>query len=182
MAAQVTPLNPWQHEAGHHLSLLFDVFALGQQVRTLLSTAMQEAGLRPDEYAAYSVVFESGPVTMTVMARELGMPVTTASDYVRAMTARGHLRRDRNPDDNRSYLLTLTAKGKRAHRTANAGFERAHQALLRALPPLREDSARKVLQQLAEGASRATADIVATEPLRQRTEGPSGVRRKPATH
>jgi DNA-binding MarR family transcriptional regulator len=170
MVAQVSPLNPWQHEAGHHLSLLFDVFALGQQVRTLLSTAMQEAGLRPDEYAAYSVVFESGPVTMTVMARELGMPVTTASDYVRAMIARGHLRRDRNPEDHRSYLLTLTAKGKRAHRTASAGFERAHQALTRALPPLKEDSARKMLQQLTESAVRAIADIGATEPFAQRSD------------
>jgi hypothetical protein len=50
----------WQPQAGPHLSILFDIFALGQQVRTLLNTAMQDAGMRPDEYAAYSVVFEDG--------------------------------------------------------------------------------------------------------------------------
>jgi len=128
-------------------------------VRTLLTAAMRDSRLRPDEYAAYSVLFEAGPVTMTEMARELGMPVTTAADYVRAMQARGHLRRDAHPSDSRAYLLALTPAGKRAHRQANGFFESAYQALIREMPPLDEEATRSILQQLALSAGRAKASL-----------------------
>jgi DNA-binding MarR family transcriptional regulator len=113
------------------------------------------------------VIFESGPCTMTAMARELGMPVTTAADYVRAMTGRGHVRREAHPTDNRSYLLALTAKGKRVHRTASARFQQAHAALLQELPPLREEAARRTLQQLSASAARAIAVLQASTPADQ---------------
>src|SRR4029078_722071 len=115
----------WRPQSGEHLSLLFDVFALGQEGRTLLGTAMRDGGMHRDEYATYSVVFEDGPITLTAMARTLGMPVTTAADYVKAMTVRRHLRRRANPTDQRSQLLSLTAAGLRAHERASRRFERA---------------------------------------------------------
>src|SRR5258706_11061066 len=87
----------WRPDPDRHLSVLFDVFALGQQVRTLVAGAMAGCGLRPDEYAAYSVVFEARTVTMTELARELAMPVTTAAHLLPAMRERGHLRRTRHP-------------------------------------------------------------------------------------
>ena len=48
--------------------MLFDVFVLGQRTRALVNEAMRDAGLRPDEYAAYSVVFEMQTITLTEMA------------------------------------------------------------------------------------------------------------------
>ena len=143
------------------LSILFDVFELGQRVRTLLSAAMRDAGLRPDEYAAYSVVFEAGEVTMTELARELGMPVTTAADFVRAMRERGHVRRKPHPTDSRSHLLTLTAAGLRAHRKASLAFAKAHDAFVEALADsgLDEDRARALLDRLGT-AARTGLDVV----------------------
>jgi DNA-binding MarR family transcriptional regulator len=149
----------WRQRSPERTSILFDVFALGQRVRTLLQTAMRDAALRPDEYAAYSVLFESGTITMTRMARELGMPVTTAADYVRAMRARGHVRREANPADQRSYLLALTPAGTRAHREANRLFERAYRALVAELGPLDESATRVTLQRLAASAERATRGL-----------------------
>ena len=154
--------QPWRPAPDRHLSLLFDVFALGQRVRTLVADAMAGCGLRPDEYAAYSVVFESSGITMTAMARELGLPVTTAADYVRAMQARRHLRRDPHPQDSRAYGLTLTAAGLRAHRRASAAFDQAHRALLRELAPLSEEEARAAVQAIAAAAHRAAAPGAAT--------------------
>lgn len=135
--------------------MLFDVFVLGQRTRALVNEAMHDAGLRPDEYAAYSVVFELQSVTLTEMATQLAMPVTTVAEYVRAMSERGHVRRKPDPDDRRARLLTLTPAGTRAHRQASRTFERAHQALLRALAPLDEDATREVLHRLAGSAARA---------------------------
>lgn len=135
--------------------MLFDVFVLGQRTRALVNEAMRDAGLRPDEYAAYSVVFERQAITLTEMAELLGMPVTTVAEYVRAMRERGHLRSKTHPTDQRARLLALTPSGLRLHRQASRAFERAHQAFMQELGPLDEEPTREVLQRLAASAERA---------------------------
>jgi DNA-binding MarR family transcriptional regulator len=145
----------WRPRPGRRTSILFDVFVLGQRTRALVAEAMTDAGLRPDEYAAYSVVFEMQTVTLTEMATMLAMPLTTVAEYVRTMTERGHLRRKAHPTDQRARLLALTPSGLRAHRHASRSFERAHRALVRELGPLHEDATRRMLQKLAGSAERA---------------------------
>ncbi len=107
-------------------SLLFDLFAANQRVRSLLVAAMEGAGLKPDEYAVYSALFEFEPISPTEIAAIVGMPPTTLSHYIRAMRERGHLDEQRNPRDSRSRVLTLTVAGRRAHRRANRAFEPAY--------------------------------------------------------
>ena len=97
--------------ADRDISLLFDVFVLHQRVRSLLARALSGTGLRSDEYAVYSVLFERGPLTPTQLAARLAMPVTTTLDYLRVMLRRGHVRRARNPADGRSYTVSLTVEG-----------------------------------------------------------------------
>src|SRR6266498_497816 len=112
----------------HHLgrrrriSFLFDLFTVGNQVRALLGQTMAGTGLRPDEYAIYSAVLEAGPLTISELAQVMGMPLTTVSDYVRTMAARGHALRSRNPADSRSYLVSLTEDGVAAHHAAMVAF------------------------------------------------------------
>jgi DNA-binding MarR family transcriptional regulator len=143
----------WEQRPDRHTSLLFDVFVLGQRTGALVDAAMQDAGLRPDEYAAYSVVFEMGSITLTEMARELGMPLTTVADHVRTMVARGHLRKKPHRSDGRASMLSLTPSGLRAHRKASRSFERAHRALAEALQ-LEESEARTTIQAVAAAAER----------------------------
>jgi DNA-binding MarR family transcriptional regulator len=114
-------------------SLLFEVFALGQEVRRLLGAAMAGAPLDPADYAFVSAVFEDEAPTPTAVARRLGMPLSTVVDQVQRFERRGHLRRMPNPADGRSYVVTLTADGLAAHRAAGEAFERAHEAVDRAL-------------------------------------------------
>jgi DNA-binding MarR family transcriptional regulator len=71
------------------------------------------------------------------------------------MRARGHVRREPHPTDQRSYLLALTPAGTRAHREANGHFERAYRALVAELHPLDERATRTTLQRLAASAERA---------------------------
>jgi DNA-binding MarR family transcriptional regulator len=158
-ARRPEPEGEWRWNGEQETSILFDVFALSQQVRTLLQTAMHDAGMRADDYAVYSVLFEAGPLTLTEAAHRLGMPVTTAADYLRAVVARGHASKQRHPSDSRAFLLTLTPAGTRAHRRAHTSFERAYQAIVRELPPLSEAHTREVLQRLAASAARATATL-----------------------
>ncbi len=136
-------------------SLLFDVFVLGQAVAELLAVAMADSPLTPDEYARYSVVFEEEAVTPTAVARRLSMPLTTVVDDLRQMEARGHLRRIPNPRDRRSYLVTLSADGLRAHREANRRFETSYARFTAELeiPP---SIARRQLRSLIAAVQRAT--------------------------
>ena len=145
----------WRPDHETQTSLLFDVFVLGQRTRELVNAAMDDAGLRPDEYAAYSVVFERGPITLTDLAAALGMPVTTVADYVRAMTEARHVAKRPHPTDGRASLLGLTPAGIRTHRRASHSFERAHQAVLHELGALDEAATREVLQQLARSTEHA---------------------------
>ena len=112
-------------------SLLFDLFAANQQVKTLLTRAMAGAGLRPDEYAVYSGVFEFAPIAPTELAAVVGMPPTTLSHYIRHMREAGHLVEQRDAADGRSRALSLSPTGHAAHRRANRAFEVAYAAFVR---------------------------------------------------
>jgi DNA-binding MarR family transcriptional regulator len=139
-------------------SLLFELFATSQRVRTLVTAAMAGAPLRPDEYAVYSVLVDGGPSSPTALARAVGMPPTTMSHHVRAMLERGHATREREPADGRAFRLALTRAGRRAHRETAAAFELANGRFLAALS-LRDGEARAVLRAIGAAADEASAGL-----------------------
>ena len=149
-------------EADRDISLLFDVFVVHQRVRALLARTLAGSELRADEYAVYSVLFERGALTPTQLAAGLAMPVTTVLDYLRVMTRRGHIGRARNPVDGRSYTVSLTAEGLRAHRSTNALWEVGVRGLEGALRmPVAE--VRAALQALDDAAGAALAQFTDAE-------------------
>ena len=137
------------------LSILFDLFAAGQRMKRLLTAAMVESPLGPEEYAAYSVIFERGPLTPTDMAKTLGMPVTTVLDLLRTVAARGHIERQPNPDDGRSYLISLTDAGVQTQQAASLEFARAMTPLAFSVG-VEETEMRRALDVL----SRAMEDVL----------------------
>jgi DNA-binding MarR family transcriptional regulator len=161
-----------RHHLGRHrqISFLFDLFAAAHRVRALLGQTMADAGLRPDEYAIYSAVLKAGPLTISELARSVGMPLTTVSDYVRSMTSRGHARRSRNPADNRSYLVALTEDGVAAHQAAMVGFGEAINRVRQALPIPEQDLVR-ALHALDDAVSQVLEDLAAQDRRQQRAAG-----------
>ena len=149
-----------ERQPDSHLSLLFHVFAAEQRVRTLLTSAMADCGLRPDEYAVYSVLFDEGPHAPTDLARRVGMPPTTMSHYVRAMLERGHVEREVVSSDRRSYRLRLTDSGLAAHVTASQAFAEADRRFMAALE-VSEPEATLVLASIGRAADRAAAELAA---------------------
>jgi DNA-binding MarR family transcriptional regulator len=116
------------------ISLLHDFFVTAQRLKRVLADAMAESGLRPDEYAVYSLLFERGPLTATQMADYLGMPLTTVLDYVRSMGVAGHVVRTAHPFDGRATELSLSRAGERAQRRANAHWEVVRKQIEENLP------------------------------------------------
>jgi len=134
-------------------SVLFDLFAASQRVRTLLVAAMEGSGLTPDEYAVYSALLEFEPLSPTEMAQVVGMPPTTMSHYVREMRERAHVEEEPNPRDGRSRMLRLTASGRAAHRRANGAFEEAYSRFVAHLG--RPGDAKRALEEIEAAADAA---------------------------
>ena len=143
-----------------HLSLLFHLFAAEQRVRTLVTNAMADCGLRPDEYAVYSVLFDEGPHAPTDLARRVGMPPTTMSHYVRAMLERGHVEREIVASDRRSYRLRLTDSGFAAHAKASRAFAEADRRFMASFGA-DEPEALDVLASIGQAAGQAAAELAA---------------------
>lgn len=75
-----------------------------------------------DEFTIYSVLTSADTLTPSELAQWMSAPATTVSSYVKRFEGRGHVQRERNPHDGRSYVLRLTAAGRRAHRSAVDAF------------------------------------------------------------
>jgi len=147
------------------VSLLFDFFVTGQRLRRVLSDALAPSGMRPDEYAVYSLLFEQGPLTATEMAGFLAMPLTTVLDYLRQMTAAGHLVRTSHPFDGRAVQVSLNRGGIAAQKRAHAHWEVARRQIEENLSmPIR--NVRKALRALDDSAQ--TVDPRVGARLRER--------------
>jgi DNA-binding MarR family transcriptional regulator len=112
-------------------------------------------GVERDGFAVLSLIGVRGSIRLTQVADELGMPLTTASDVVRRLENRGHVRRRPNPEDGRSSLFELTARGDREWHLGWGGIERILGRLRRELD---EDEVRKVLVDLNDAFARALTE------------------------
>src|SRR5438045_6356865 len=95
------------------LSLLLLLVAANQRMGQLVDLELAADGVESNGYALLSLIGVRGPVRLTEVAAELGMPLTTASDVMRRLEARRHVRRTPNPEDGRSFLFELSANGDR---------------------------------------------------------------------
>jgi DNA-binding MarR family transcriptional regulator len=143
------------------LSLPFDLFALSSRVGAYLDRALDGTGLKPVEYAIYSLMLEAGPRTPSELAAALGVPPSTMSGYLRPMLERGDARRLPNPADGRSFRVELTEQGLQAQRRVEPAFSVADLAILARLdrPP---DEVRATLAAIADAIERAAADLETT--------------------
>jgi len=100
----------------------FMVWLASRATNDLIDGVLAPAGLDGDEFAIYSVLTAATSITPTELARWMAAPPTTVSSYVKRFEARGHVVREPNPADRRSYRIQLTPAGRRAHRTAAGLF------------------------------------------------------------
>ena len=136
----------------------FEIFALSQRLGTYLDRALEGTGVRPAEYAVYSLMLEAGPRTPSELAAMLGMPLSTLSTHIGAMLARGDAKRIPNPSDGRSVRIVLTDRGRGVIRRVNPPFTDALVALEASLGRPVAD-VRAVLGEIHDAIERADAGL-----------------------
>jgi DNA-binding MarR family transcriptional regulator len=94
-------------------NVLFQSYLNGQLLRTLMERTFEAHGANVEDFGLYSAIGVWGPITPTELAARIGLRPTTLSSALRRLERRGHVRRERNPNDGRSYLVQLTEGGDR---------------------------------------------------------------------
>ena len=120
-------------------SILLDAWTAAQRVDLLITSELTAAGVWTPHFALLSMICINEPITPTELAAMMGLRPTTTSDYVQRLVDLGHVERTPNPEDGRSYLLTVTEPGWRAYEQANAPARKALAEVERQLErPLEE--------------------------------------------
>lgn len=95
----------------------------------LVDRELKAEGVDTNHYASLSMIGAFGPLRLTELAAELGMPLTTASDVVKRLEGIGQVARKPNPEDGRSILLELTTAGDREWRRGWPALVRINERL-----------------------------------------------------
>jgi DNA-binding MarR family transcriptional regulator len=106
---------------------------------TTLAKLYQFRSLEERTYAGWTVsqnysmreLYFKGPRTMSELAAQLGVPLSTMTGVVDQLEAKGLVERADHPEDRRSLQVRLTAEGKTI-------YQSAHDAFLSHLAPLLE--------------------------------------------
>ncbi len=138
-------------------NVLFDVWLVSRATHAALDAALAGTGLNADEFAIYSVLTSADTLTPSELARWMSAPATTVSSHVKRFERRGHVKRERNPHDGRSYVLRLTAAGRRTHRSAVEAFVPVLHHVVEELGP-REPAVRRALTAIRETIDIPNAD------------------------
>jgi DNA-binding MarR family transcriptional regulator len=105
----VTPSGERLERRGPFLLL----YAVNQQLSSLLAQSMDGAPLTPGEFAITSALRLIEPARPSRLAEVTGLRPTTLSNHLRGFEERGLVRRRRDPADGRASLLSLTPRGLR---------------------------------------------------------------------
>jgi DNA-binding MarR family transcriptional regulator len=111
------------------------LFVAQQAAQTLATERLAPLGLSPRAWGVLSTLAESGPMTQTELATTLAIDRTAMVYLLDELEGHGLVQRVRNPEDRRSFLVHLTARGGQTQRRAAAGLAGATEALLTPLDP-----------------------------------------------
>ena len=131
-------------------TILLDLFRTNQLREQLIEASLDGLDLPPEDYPFYVLIGAEGPWTPTALAERMKMPLSTVLFRVGRLDKRGHTERVPNPDDRRSYLISLNADGQALLKQARPRFRAFAEAVERRLGDERVGGLRSGLTELRE--------------------------------
>jgi DNA-binding MarR family transcriptional regulator len=90
----------------------------GTQFHALIDDALAELDLTGRQFLVLTFAGGAEPLSQLDVSRRLGIDPTIVVGLIDGLEARRLVKRARDPDDRRRYLLELTAAGRRLHTAA----------------------------------------------------------------
>lgn len=129
--------------------LFLQAATASQYVGQVIDRELEEIGVPAFLLALLTHIRDHAPVSPSRISAASGVPMTTLRDNIQRLVARGLVRRAKNSEDGRSYLVVLTPAGKRMIEAADPALLRAYLAVERRLPrPL--DDYEQILDEIIE--------------------------------
>jgi DNA-binding MarR family transcriptional regulator len=119
--------------------LLLKTATTSQYVGQIVEIQLARVGIPGYLLALLTHVRDRAPVAPSAISRASGVPMTTLRDNIQRLVDRKLVRRVPNPQDGRSYLLKITARGTAVLRAADPALLEAYLALEDRLPRSREE-------------------------------------------
>jgi DNA-binding MarR family transcriptional regulator len=110
--------------------LFLQPFVVSQLSGRLIEQVVEGSDVTPAEYAVTSWLNVVGAATPSEISRQLGITPTTLSAMIERLVRKKEVRRTRNPEDGRSYILEPTAKGKLTNARNGRRFQKTLEALM----------------------------------------------------
>src|SRR5579875_2953634 len=125
---------------------LWDLWRIWRQ----RSHPIRRGTVTPEQYFLLRRLKKLGPLTVSALARELGVAGATITVATRRLEAAGHIRRERQTDDQRVVLISLSEAGGAALEEWRIQRRRALVDLLTRLRPAERAQLGRLLQRLLE--------------------------------
>ncbi|KAF0351526.1 MarR family winged helix-turn-helix transcriptional regulator [Pediococcus pentosaceus] len=90
----------------------FSVYATSHAIQRLYKTELVNHGLTYPQYLVLVVLYEQEGMSVKQIGKQLNLGTGTTTPLLKRMEKMGLVIRQRNPDDERGTLVTLTSKGK----------------------------------------------------------------------
>ncbi|MEW6438341.1 MAG: MarR family transcriptional regulator [Pseudomonadota bacterium] len=95
--------------------LCFAIYSTAIALGRLYKPILDGFGITYPQYLVLSVLWENDEQPIGAIAERLGLESSTITPLVKRLEAAGFVRRDRNPEDERRVVVTLTSKARALH-------------------------------------------------------------------
>ncbi|KQY59208.1 hypothetical protein ASD11_06395 [Aeromicrobium sp. Root495] len=106
-----TPTSDTARELTLSDLLCFDLYATSRQVIGVYRPLLDEVGMTYPQFLVLLALWEEDEQSMKALSGRVNLDYGTISPLVKRLDARGLVTRHRNPADERSTIVTLTAEG-----------------------------------------------------------------------
>jgi DNA-binding MarR family transcriptional regulator len=117
---------------------------------------LREDGLSQGEAHILALLATSGPATIAALHRGLAHKRSTLTSILDRLADRGFVTREVGADDRRTFLITPTAKGRRAAARVHSHLADLEQAVARRITSADVRAFHKVVAAIEEEAHRRT--------------------------
>jgi MarR family transcriptional regulator, organic hydroperoxide resistance regulator len=95
--------------------LCFAIYSTTIALGRLYKPMLDGFGITYPQYLVLSVLWEKDGQAIGAIAERLALESSTITPLVKRLETAGFVRRDRNPEDERQVVVTLTSKGRALH-------------------------------------------------------------------